>query len=423
MYLRFYIFLVIMEKIVIVGGGFAGLHLAKALNKKKFEVLLIDRQNHHQFQPLFYQVATARLEPSSISFPFRKIFQHSPNIEIRMGKALRVFPEQNRLETSIGSFRYDKLVIASGCKTNFFGNEAIEKNAFSMKDTQEAIEIRNRILLHFERFICASATEKEAFQNIVIVGGGPTGVELAGAFAEMRKYVLPKDYPRIDFSGMKIFLIDTHEHTLNNMSDEAKMASEKYLKQLGVCIKTETAVIQYDGEIALLDSGEQIRSKNVIWAAGVTGNILEGISSESINRNRFKVDRQNRVSGYDNIFALGDVAYMETPLYPQGHPQLARVAISQAKKLARNLLKKNKAPVDYEYKDWGSMATIGKNRAVVDLPCFNFSGRFAWFVWMFLHLMLILSVRNKLIIFINWAWSYFTKDSSLRLIMIEDDES
>jgi NADH dehydrogenase len=403
------------KKIIIVGGGFAGLHLAKKLNKTKHDVLLIDKQNHHQFQPLFYQVATARLEPSSISFPFRKIFQHSPNIEIRMAEVLRVNSEENCIETTIGSFNYDILIIATGCKTNFFDNNNIEKLALSMKDTQEAINIRNHILLNFEHFISAPESEKEAYQNIVIVGGGPTGVELAGAFAEMRNDVLPKDYPHIDFSGMKIFLIDRSLHTLNNMSDKSQMASQKYLEQMGVIIKTNTSVNRFDGTTATLSSGENILCKNVIWAAGVTGNIIEGIDGNAIVKNRFKVDRQNKIIGYQNIYAVGDIAFMETPRYPQGHPQLANVAITQAKTLVKNLLSQ-KTPIDYEYIDKGTMATIGKNRAVVDLPFIHFEGRFAWFVWMFLHLMLILSVRNKLIIFINWTWSYFTKDSSLRLI-------
>ncbi len=404
------------KKIIIIGGGFAGMHLAKKLNKTNHDVLLIDKQNHHQFQPLFYQVATARLEPSSISFPFRKIFQHSPNIQIRMAEVLQVIPNSNRIKTTIGSFDYDILIIATGCKTNFFENKAMEKYALSMKDTQEAIRIRNNILLNFEHFISAPENEKEAYQNIVIVGGGPTGVELAGAFAEMRNDVLPKDYPHIDFSGMKIFLIDKSSHTLNNMSEESKKASQKYLEQMGVIIKTNTLINQYDGTTIELSSGETILCKNVIWAAGVTGNIVEGIDPDKIIKDRFKVNRQNKIIGYQNIYAVGDVAYMETPKYPQGHPQLANVAITQAKTLAYNLLHPQKTPVDYEYKDKGTMATIGKNRAVVDLPFIHLEGRFAWFIWMFLHLMLILSVRNKLIIFINWTWSYFTKDSSLRLI-------
>lgn len=409
------------KKIVVVGGGFAGLHLVKGLNNTNYEVMLIDKQNHHQFQPLFYQVATARLEPASISFPFRKIFQNSPNVQIRMGSIQRINTEENTIESNIGLFHYDILVLATGCKTNFFGNASLAKYAFSMKTTQEAIQIRNKVLLNFERMLNVKDAEKPAYENIVIVGAGPTGVELAGAFAEMKKDVMPKDYPGIDFSRMKIFLIEGSANTLNNMSDNARAASRKYLVGMGVTLITEQFVTNYDGTVATLSNGELIHSKNVIWAAGVMGNVIDGLNPEVVERNRYKVDRQNKILGYNNIYALGDVACMETMLYPKGHPQVANVAINQAENLVYNLLKAKKKKIDYEYKDLGSMATIGKNKAVVDLPFVKFQGRFAWYVWMFLHLMLILSVHNKIIVFINWAWSYFTKDSSLRLIMNAED--
>jgi len=412
------------KKIVLIGGGFAGLHLAKKLNNEAFDVLLIDKQNHHQFQPLYYQVASARLEPSNISFPFRKIFQKSDNIQIRLAEVTKIVSSENKIETSIGDYHYDYLVIASGCKTNFFGNKEISKHAFSMKTTEEAIEIRNNILLSFEKIISAEKKDREALMNIVLVGGGPTGVELAGAFAEMRNHILPRDYPHIDFSHLKVILLEGSKKTLNSMSEESKTASLKYLKELGVIVKTETIVSNYDGNIVTLNNGETIPTSNLIWAAGVIGNIIEGLPSENIIKNRYKVDRYNKVLGTDNIYAIGDIAYMETPLYPNGHPQLANVAINQGKNLARNFLKqlKGKDLTEYEYKDLGSMATIGKRRAVVDLPFIKFQGFFAWFVWMFLHLMLILSVRNKLIIFFNWAWSYLTKDSSLRLILKQKKE-
>ncbi len=406
------------KKIVLIGGGFAGLHVAKKLNKTDFDVTLIDRQNHHQFQPLYYQVASARLEPSNISFPFRKIFQKSRNTEIRLGDVEKIFPNENRVQTSVGDLVYDYLIIATGCKTNFFGNEQIAMYALSMKTTEESIEIRNRVLLSFEQFITATGTEKEALLNIVLVGAGPTGVELAGAFVEMKKDILPRDYPNVDFSRLKITLLEGSKNTLNSMSDESKKASRKYLEELGVIVRTETVITAYDGTTATLKTGETILTKNLIWAAGVTGNIVEGLDPENIIRNRYKVDRYNKVLGTQNIYAIGDIAYMETPKYPQGHPQLANVAINQGKNLASNLLKlqKGKTLDEYEYRDLGSMATIGKHKAVVDLPFFKFQGYFAWFVWMFLHLMLILSIRNKLIIFFNWAWAYLTKDSSLRLI-------
>lgn len=407
------------KKIILIGGGFAGLHVAQKLNRSAFDVLLIDKQNHHQFQPLYYQVASARLEPSNISFPFRKIFQKSTNIQIRLAEVTKIISQENTIETSIGNFKYDYLIIASGCKTNFFGNEEIRKHALSMKTTEEAIEIRNNILLSFEKIISANDEEKEALLNIVLVGAGPTGVELAGAFSEMKKHILPRDYPNIDFTKLKVILLEGSKNTLNSMSDESKKASRKYLEELGIVIKTETFVTNYDGKIATLNTGETIKTSNLIWAAGVTGNIIEGINPEAIIRNRYKVDRFNKIIGTQNIYAIGDISYMETPLYPNGHPQLANVAINQGKNLALNFLNqlKGKAQKEYEYKDLGSMATIGKYRAVVDLPFIKFQGFFAWYVWMFLHLMLILSVRNKLSIFFNWAWSYLAKDSSLRLIL------
>lgn len=407
------------KKIIVIGGGFAGLNLAKKLNNSNYDVLLIDRQNHHQFQPLYYQVASARLEPSNISFPFRKIFQKSDNIQIRLAEVTKIVAEENKIETNIGDFNYDYLVIATGCKTNFFGNEQISNHALAMKTTEEAIEIRNNILLNFEKYISAKDHEKEALLNIVLVGAGPTGVELAGAFSEMKKHILPRDYPHIDFSKLKVILLDGSKNTLNSMSEESKKASRKYLEELGVIIRTETVVTNYDGVNARLNTGEIILTTNLIWAAGVTGNIIEGLSIENIVRNRYKVDRFNKIQGTQNIYAIGDIAYMETPLYPNGHPQLANVAINQGKNLAANFLNllNEKAQKEYEYKDLGSMATIGKYRAVVDLPFIKFQGFFAWYIWMFLHLMLILSVRNKLAIFFNWAWSYIMKDSSLRLIL------
>lgn len=409
------------DRVVIIGGGFGGLQLAKTLRNSDVNVVLVDKQNHHQFQPLFYQVASGRLEPSSISFPFRKIFQSSKNIDFRMADIVKIMPQENKLMTSYDrTIWYDHLVIATGCKTNFFGNNELQKNAFSMKTTQEAIDIRNKILFSFEKEIFARPEDKQAWMNIIIVGGGPTGVELSGAFAELKNNVLPKDYHNIDFSKFNIILLEGSKHTLNNMSDTSKNASLHYLQDLGVTVRTETLLSSYDGETATLSNGEQIPTKNVIWAAGVTGNIIEGIQPENIIRNRYIVDRFNKLKDFDNIYALGDVAYMETPDYPHGHPQVANVAINQGRNLGKNMLRILKNRLDklkeYEYNDLGMMATIGKHKAVVEFPFLKFKGPAAWYVWMFLHLMLILSVRNKLVIFFNWGWSYFTKDTSLRLI-------
>lgn len=412
------------EKIIIVGGGFAGLQLAKTLYNKNKKVILIDKVNHHMFQPLFYQVACGRIEPSNISFPFRKIFQRSRNTQYRMTEVERIIPEQNKIITSDAEFTYDKLVIATGCKTNFFDNKKMERVAYGMKNTQEAISIRNHILLTFEKLIIEKGRSNDANWNIVIVGSGPTGVELAGAFAEMKKDILPRDYPNMNFSHLNIILISATAKPLGVMSEEAQNKSEQYLKQLGVQFLSNDRVIDYDGENVSLKSGKTIPSANVIWAAGVTGNVIEGLNPEILIRNRYKTDRYNRVEGYENIFAIGDIAYMETEKYPEGHPQVANVAINQGKNLGKNLLKKSKNDwKEYEYIDRGSMATIGKHRAVVDLPNWKFQGIFAWYFWMFLHLMLILSVRNKLAIFFNWMWSYINKDSSLRLIILPNKKN
>jgi NADH dehydrogenase len=413
------------KKIIVIGGGFAGIQLIDHLDEDLFDVLLIDRLNHHQFQPLFYQVATSQIEPASISFPLRKIFQNRKNIQIRMAEVKSVTSEKNLIETSIGNFDYDYLVIAIGCRTNFFGNKNIENNAFSLKTTYDAIEIRNNILLNFEKILSASDQQKEYLMNIVIVGAGPTGVELAGAFSEIKTNILPKDYPLIDLQSLKIILLEGSEHTLNNMSDLARRTSQEYLKRLGVTVKTNIFVTDYDGKTVTLSNGESIKSSNMIMTAGVVGNHLEGLNNEIILPNgRISVDRYNLAESYTNIYVIGDIAYMETPKYPKGHPQVANVAINQARNLARNFGKmaKGRPLKAYEYLNLGSMATIGKNKAVVDLPFIRFKGYFAWFVWMFLHLMLILSIRNKLIVFINWAWSYITKDTSLRLILKDVSE-
>lgn len=407
------------EKIIIIGGGFAGLQLAKTLNNKNKKVMVLDRVNHHMFQPLFYQVASGRIEPSNISFPFRKIFQRSRNTQFRMTEVKEIDPLHHKVITDEAEFTYDKLIIATGCKTNFFGNKELEGKAFGMKNTQEAIGIRNHVLMTFEKLILEKSRSDDGNWNIVIVGSGPTGVELAGAFAEMKKEILPRDYPYMNFDQLKIILVSSTEKPLAVMSAEAQEKSEKYLKDLGVTFMSGEVVTEYDGDKVHLKSGKSIPSNNVIWAAGVTGNVVAGFPEDKLIRNRYIVDRHNKIKGYDDIYAIGDIAYMETPKYPQGHPQVANVAINQARNLGKNILKKNQADwKEYEYDDKGSLATIGKHRAVVDLPFIKFQGFLAWYFWMFLHLMLILSVRNKLAIFFNWMWSYFNKDSSLRLIII-----
>ena len=370
-----------------------------------------------------YQVATARLEPSSISFPLRKIFQYTKNVSIRIAEAGHVDTVRKIIYTSVGEIPYDHLVLALGCTTNYFNNASIRKYSFPMKSVPNAMALRNRILQTFEDTIEAGPAELQALLNFVIVGGGPTGVELAGAMAEMKKYILPKDYPEVDFSRFTIYLLEGSPNTLNAMSDASKAKSREYLERLGVIVRTGTVVEDYDGVLLKLKGGETLPARNVIWAAGVIAGKLEGIAETSMVRgNRIKTNRYGEVEGLDGVYAVGDIAYMPTPKYPNGHPQLANVAIAQAAHLARNFKrkKKGKPRIEFEYRNKGTMATVGKRKAVVDLPGFSFQGRLAWFTWMFVHLMLLLNVRNKLIVFFNWTMSYFANDSTLRLMLKAD---
>jgi NADH dehydrogenase len=413
-------------RIVIIGAGFAGLRIARSLNNTNYEVYLIDRHNYHEFQPLMYQVATARLEPSSISFPLRKIFQHTRNVHIHIAEVQRIDTAVKVVYTSIGDVSYDRLVVSLGCTTNFFGNQRILSHSFPMKSVPNAMALRNRILQTFEDTIIAGPAERQALLNFVIVGGGPTGVELSGAMAEMKKYILPKDYPGVDFSRFTIYLLEGSPNTLNAMSEPARAKSRQYLEKLGVIVRTGTVVEDYDGETVTLKGGETIAARNVIWAAGVIGNHLEGVPAVSmVKGNRLKTNRYHEVEGLDGVYAIGDIAWMTTPKYPNGHPQLANVAIAQAVSLAGNFKRElsGKLRHEFEYHNKGTMATVGKRKAVVDLPHIRFQGVFAWFTWMFVHLMLILTVKNKLFIFLNWMMSYFANDSTLRLILRANTDS
>lgn len=408
------------KTIVIIGAGFAGLQLARRLKTDDYNIIIVDQYNFHQFQPLLYQVATARLEPSAVSFPLRKVFQGRKNVRVRITKVSQVDTAAQKIYTPDGDFDYDYLVIATGCTSNFFGNKNIEEHAFPMKSTNEAIALRNRILLNFEDALSATPQQLEEIMNIVIVGGGATGVELAGSLAEMKKNVLPKDYPDMDFSKLTVYLLEGGGHTLQAMSSASQARSQEYLERMGVKVLLNTIVEDYDGHTVKLKGGKQIQSSNMIWTAGIAGNVPDGIPQSVIVRgNRIKVDEFNRVEGMTNVFAVGDIAYMETKDFPRGHAQLANVANNQAKNLATNFKRMvaGQTLQPFVYKNPGTMATVGKRKAVVDLPFISFQGVFAWLTWMFLHLMLILSVRNKLLIFINWAISYFTNDTTLRLIL------
>jgi len=414
-------------KVVIAGAGFGGLRLARKLNNKPgFEVLLIDRFNYHQFQPLFYQVATAGLDASNISFPLRKVFHNSKNVRIRVATLKEIKPAENKIITDREEIGYDALVLATGADTNFFGNVRLAETAFPMKSTVEALQIRHRLIQNFEDALRVnSEKELQRLMNIVVVGGGPTGVELSGALAEMKRYVLPKDYPELDFSKMNIYLLEGGDRTLSTMSEQSSQRSKKYLQRLGVTVLTGALVNDYDGREVLLQDGKRIPSSIVIWTAGIKGNIPGGIEKSLIAKgNRIKVDRQCRVVGFENIYAIGDLAFMETPKYPDGHPQVAPVAIQQGDLLAKNfrrIIKKNAKQKEFEYYDKGAMATVGRNLAVVDIskPRLHFGGLFAWLLWMALHLVLILGVKNRFFVFVNWVYNYITYDQSLRLIFKE----
>jgi NADH:ubiquinone reductase (H+-translocating) len=414
-------------KVVIIGGGFGGLKLARKLNNKAgFEVVLVDKYNYHQFQPLFYQVATAGLDASNISFPLRKAFHKSNNVRIRLAELKQVVTAENKIITDKEEITYDVLVLATGADTNFFGNVQLAENAFPMKSTVEALQLRHRLIQNFEDALhVADEKELQRLMNIVVVGGGPTGVEVSGALAEMKKYVLPKDYPELDFSKMNIYLLEGTSKTLSAMSEKSSSQSKKYLEKLGVKVLTDTLVKDYNGREVSLQDGTAIATSTMIWAAGIKGNVPDGINKELIARgNRIKTDRHCRVQGFDNIYAIGDLAYMETPKYPSGHPQVAPVAMQQAELVAENLKRierKSTTFYEFEYFDKGSMATVGRNLAVVDMPKpkLHFGGFFAWLIWMGLHLMLILGVKNRFFVFTNWLYNYITYDQSLRLIFKE----
>lgn len=408
------------KRVVIVGGGFGGLKLALKLRKLDFQIVLIDRNNYHLFQPLLYQVAMSGLEPSAISFPLRKVLQNT-RVHFRMAELEAVHPERNEITTDIGNLSYDYLILATGAKTNFFGNEAIEKNTMQMKSAPDALFIRNRILKNFEKALNKDKKEDiSAYLNVAIIGGGPTGVELAGAVAEMKKYVLPKDYPELDMNNMKIMLFEASPRLLAGMSQDASATAKQYLEQLGVEVRTSTAVINYDDRILSLPGNEQVNVKNVIWAAGITSGKITGIDDASyVRNNRLSVNRFNQVEGYSNIFALGDNSLMTEEAFPNGHPQVAQVAMQQAQLLSENFrrLERMRPLKPFSYRDKGSLATVGRHLAVADLPFGKFKGYFAWILWSIVHLLSIIGVKNKLFVLLDWTWKYITYDQALRLLI------
>ncbi|MBE0649976.1 MAG: NAD(P)/FAD-dependent oxidoreductase [Bacteroidales bacterium] len=409
------------KRVVIVGGGFAGTELVKGLLKTSYQIVLFDKNNFYQFQPLLYQVAMSGLEPSAISFPLRRIFRHKKRFFFRMAEVTNINPKQNEVETNIGSLSYDYLVLSGGVTTNFFGNKELEKKAFTMKSVSDAIFIRNAILENYERALdYETDEERQPFLNLVIVGGGPAGVELAGSLAEMKKFILPKDYPELDFNKMKVYIFEAGPKILSNMRENSSTTALKYLKKLGIDVQTGIAVQDYDGENVKLSTGEILKSKMMIWTAGVTAKRTRGMDEKMFGPGgRILTDRINKVQGADNIFAIGDISLMQTEKFPKGHPQVAQVAMQQARHLAKNFSKiaKGKQPVPFKYIDKGMMATVGRNLAIADLPGVSFKGFFAWLLWSVVHLISIMGSKNKVFVFLDWATNYYVYDPSLRLLI------
>ena len=415
-------------KIVIIGGGFAGINLAKELlDFKGIEVVLVDKNNYNFFPPLIYQVATAFLEPSSISYPFRKFFAGKKNLEFRLGELLKVNQSQNTITLNNGDLDYDKLVFATGAETNYFGMENVKQNAIPMKTLNDAIEMRNTILKNLEKAtITKEIRERRKLLTIVVVGGGPTGVEVSGMFAEMRKSILIKEYPELDTSASNIYLVDGGDALLSPMSVDSQKDTLEALTKLGVVVKLNTRVIDYKDDTVFFQNGDKIATKNLIWAAGVSAKIFDGILAESYGRGkRLLTNEFNMVNGTQNIFAIGDTCLQINDInFPDGHPQVAQVAIQQGISLAKNLilLSQNKIMKPFKYNDKGSMAIIGRNKAVVDLPNpkLHFNGFFAWLIWLFIHLISLITYRNRLQTFYNWTIAYFARDQSLRMIIRPD---
>lgn len=410
------------KRVVVIGGGFAGISLAKRLKDLDVQLVLIDKQNYHTFQPLLYQVSTSGLEPDSIAYPLRKVLKKLNNFYFRWARVTHVDPKKQIVFTTKGSLSYDYLVMATGTKTNYFGNADIEKYAMPMKNIPQALNIRSLMLQNFEKADdCTDSEERKALLNFCIIGAGPTGVELAGAFAELKNNVFPKDYRHLNMAEMQIHLYEGGGRVLPPMSSKSSDKALRFLQKLGVNVHLNTIVQDYDGETLTLNNKETIATKNCIWTAGVTGAAIEGFGNDALvdRVNRYKVNEFNQVEGYTNIFAIGDIALMQTKEYPKGHPQVAQPAIQQGELLAKNLrglLTGNKMK-PFNYYDKGTMATVGRNKAVVDLKKAKFGGFLAWYIWMFVHLMALVGFRNRVIVFFNWMYNYINFDKAARLIV------
>lgn len=413
------------KRVVIVGGGLGGLRLAEDLHGSGMQVVLIDKNNFHQFPPLIYQIASAGIDPSSISFPFRQIFRKRKDFYFRMAEARMVDTEKKILQTSIGKIDYDYLVLAAGATTNFFGNKNIEEWAIPMKTVPEAMGLRNALLSNFERALtCATEEERQELLNVVIVGGGATGVEIAGALSEMKRYVIPYDYPDMDSSLMHIYLIEAGDRLLAGMSQDSSKKAYDFLKSMGVDIQFGKMVTDYRDHKVIMKDGTEIPTRTFLWVSGIRANAMPGISEDHLGRGfRFKVDQFNRIPGLNDVFAIGDQCLQTTdPAYPNGHPQVAQVAIQQAKNLAKNIKRINEGHADdnsltpFKYNNLGSMATIGRNKAVVEIGKFHSQGFFAWILWLVVHLRSILGVKNKMMVLLNWLWKYVSYNDSIRMI-------
>ncbi|MGL5893194.1 MAG: NAD(P)/FAD-dependent oxidoreductase [Bacteroidales bacterium] len=412
----------IRKRVVIIGGGFAGLRLATDLDEKVYDITLIDKNNYHQFQPLLYQVTSSGLEASSICFPFRKVFSNKKNVTFLLAEVFGVESDKKILTTSVGGIGYDHLVIATGTKTMFFGNESLERNAYSMKSAEEAMLVRNKILMQLERAaLSESSIERERLLNIVIVGGGATGVEVAGVLSEMKRYVIPKYYKELKPFNIKIHLIEASSKLLGVMSEGASSAALSFLQTMGVDVMLNSRVVEYEHDVVHLSSGETISSSLVIWVSGVTGNLINGIPKDSIGRgNRIITDSILAIKGMDSVYAIGDLAMVEGDKdYPNGHPQVAQVAIQQGDLVANNLnrLANGKSAVAFSYRNMGSLATVGRNKAVADLPGIKMRGFFAWIIWLVVHLRSILGVKNKISVLMDWMWNYFSYSKSIRMMI------
>ncbi|GAA4136453.1 NAD(P)/FAD-dependent oxidoreductase [Sphingobacterium kyonggiense] len=408
-------------RVIVIGAGFGGVELARRLKNKEVEVLLIDRNNYHTFQPLMYQVATGTLASDSISFPLRKMFKNQDNFRFRLAEVLRIDAEQKIVHTSVADYDYDYLVVATGATSNFFGNKEVEKYSLPMKNIVEALNIRSYMIQNLEEAVLRKNSEdRQRYLNFVVVGGGPTGVELSGAIAEYQQHMLKKDYPELSTYDMKVYLVEGTGKILGALSEKSSRDAERYLNELGVKVTLNTVVTGYDGNTVTLSSGEQIPSKTLLWGAGVMGQMPEGIDPAIIERgNRIRIDQQCRVEGLKDVYAIGDVSAMISEENPRGLPGVAPVAQQQGKYVAQHIMNilNNQETVDFKYFDKGSMATVGRNRAVVDMGSFHMKGFLAWATWMFVHLVSIFGFRNRVVTFVNWSIKFLTKNSGIRLII------